>query len=90
MIGSESPRLEIQGSPVVVASRNHTVNDFESTPVEFPELREIDVKISDFYSPLGKIASEGRIQTIEDFLLTEITEFDAQEYTSSYDIENIL
>lgn len=72
----EEKIVKLHCSPAVFASKNYEINSFD-TPLEYPELLEINGKISDFFSPLAEIAKEGRICQIEDFLLTEITEFEA-------------
>jgi len=57
------------------------LSPFDKTPVEFPELQALDIKVSKFLSPLSLILPEGKASTPSDFQLTEIVEFQAFPYT---------
>lgn len=75
-IASESPQLSVQSLPIIKASRD-MMKEIDLTPLEYPELRELDIKVSDFFSPCPYIESEGYVYQAQEFLLSEIIEFDA-------------
>lgn len=54
---------------------------FDKTPVEFPELRDLDVRISKFLSPQKFVLKEGKCSQPEEFLLSEVIEFEANPHT---------
>ena len=78
LIANESPRLILFSPPVVVASKYKSESDL--TPLEFPELYELDLKISEFSPPYQYIEVEGSVNTVEEFMLTEVIEFDARRW----------
>jgi hypothetical protein len=82
-IEEEAPVLSIPILPVLQASKGK-LQDIENTPVEYPELKEISTKISEFLSPAQFIASEGNPDSVQEFLLSEVIEFDAKHTLEYY------
>jgi hypothetical protein len=59
----------------MTSNKSSKSEGLDLTPVEFPELRELDIKVSKFLSPQRFI--QNKCLHSEDFLLSEVVEFEA-------------
>jgi hypothetical protein len=74
---NEEPHIKIFSPQIITASKNHLASESDSTPLEYPELYELNIKVSQFFSPNLEIEIEASIPSIPEFLSSEVIEFDA-------------